>query len=70
LVCNSSIACCSELWACWIWPSAAARSDFATTVEASISVIWRRAVSSAASCLELSSRKIGSPFFTSSLTPT
>ena len=42
----------------------------ATTIDASTSVILRRAASSAASCRELSSLKIGLPFSMVSLTPT
>ena len=59
-----STACWWETFASWVWPSAARICACAITIEASISAIWRRAVSTAASCFELSSSKIGYPLFT------
>ena len=60
-VSSSSTACCWALLASWILPSAARTSVRAATSAASTSAILRRAASAAASCVELSSLKMGAP---------
>ena len=52
------------------WPSAFTMSARATTISASTSAILRRAVSTAASCFELSSLKIGAPLAIGPFMPT
>ena len=70
LVSSSSSVCCRALSASWIWLSAFTVSVRATAISASISAILRRAVSTAASCLELSNLKTGAPWEISPVKPT